>query len=249
MENEFNVKKLIGVIKKRFWIILVTTILFSVLNLINNQFLTKPRYETSSKLIVNAGTPDLMNTLNVMMKEPSLLEHVVNRLDLNRSPEDLSEQITVENIGGSSIVKVTVVDSDPYLAAGIADTTAYMFKEEMPNILGFSDIKILSEAEINSNPINDDHLKKLLLGILVGFIVGIGIVFLLEFLDDTVRTEHSAELLLEVPVLGTISKMSKKNTMLSKSERLRIKAMEESYAINEKKASSINEQNQSNYFY
>ncbi|MEH7351860.1 Wzz/FepE/Etk N-terminal domain-containing protein, partial [Gottfriedia acidiceleris] len=82
MENEFNIKKLYGIIKKRIWILLVSMVLFSSLGVIYTFYFTTPQYSTSSKLIVNAKTPDLMNTLLVMVKEPLVLNIVINQLNL-----------------------------------------------------------------------------------------------------------------------------------------------------------------------
>ncbi|MFD4703677.1 YveK family protein [Gottfriedia sp. NPDC058432] len=246
MENEFNIKKLYAIIKKRIWILIVSISLFFALGGIYTVYLTTPLYSTSSKLIVNAKTPDLMNTLLVMVKEPSLLEYVIEQMNLNITSDDLSKEITVESVNGSSVVKITVVDSNPDLAAEIANTTADVFMNQMPNILGFKDIKLLSRAEVNNIPINENYSKYSIYGLLVGLAVGIGLVFLLDSLDDTVRSEQNVEELLGIPVLGTVSKMRKKNTSLSKSER-KLNAMKEEYhAINEQKIITIKEQNQSN---
>ncbi len=240
MENELSIKKIMVLMKKRIWIIFAFSIFFSTLGGVYSVFLTKKLYETSSKLIVNATSPEMMNTLLVMIKEPSLLQNVVNDLNLNISSEDLSKQIYPESIGGSSIVRISVVYSDPKLAAEIADTTANVFVNQIPKILGFKDTRLLSDAQINNSPINADYTKKILLGLLAGVIAGVGFVFLLNFLDDTVRSENDVEVLLGTPVFGVISKMNKKNTVLKKSEMLRIQAKEDTYANNEQKIISLN---------
>lgn len=246
LENEFNIKKLAAIIKKRIWILIVSISLFFGLGGIYTVYLTTPLYSTSSKLIVNAKSPDLMNTLLVMVKEPSLLEYVIDQMNLKITSDELSKEITAESVNGSSIVKITVVDSDPNLAAEIANTTADVFINQMPNLLGFKDIKFLSRAEVNNEPINENYSKYSTYGFLVGLVVGIGLIFLLDSLDETVRSEQSVEELLGIPVLGTVSKMKKKNTSLSKSER-ELNAVEEEYrAINEPKIITFKEQDQSN---
>ncbi|GGI16696.1 YveK family protein [Gottfriedia solisilvae] len=240
MENELSLKKILELIKKRIWLIIVFSIFFSTLGGGYSLFFTKTLYETSSKLIVNATSPEMMNTLLVMIKEPSLLQNVVDDLDLKVSAEELSKQIFPESIGGSSIVRISVVYSDPELAVEIANSTANAFVNQIPQILGFKDTRVLSEGQINSNPINDDLLKNILLGLLVGLIAGVGYVFLLDFLDDSVRSEQDVEVLIGIPVLGVISKMNKKNTTLKKSDMLRVETREDSYANNEQKVISLN---------
>ncbi|MEH7402268.1 Wzz/FepE/Etk N-terminal domain-containing protein [Gottfriedia acidiceleris] len=247
MENEFNIKKLYGIIKKRFWILLVSIGLFTSLGGIYTYYFTMPQYSTSSKLIVNAKTPELMNTLLVMVKEPSLLRKVINQMNLNTTPDELSKEITAESINGSSVVQITAVDLDPKLAAEIANTTANVFMNQMPGLLGFKDIKFLSYAEVNTVPTNDSYSSYIIYGFLVGIVLGIALIFLLDSLDDTVRSEQSVEDLLGIPFFGTISKMNKKNTSLSKIEsKLNMKG--DYRAAKEHKIIKQNRQNQSSNF-
>ncbi|WP_176545110.1 YveK family protein [Bacillus sp. AFS041924] len=240
MENELSVKRIFELMKKRVWLIAVVSILFSALCGIYSFYFTKTQYETSSKLIVNATTPEMMNTLLVMIKEPTLLENVVKELNLNISPEELSNSITPENVAGSQLVEIKVIDTNPRIAKEIADSTAKVFMSQIPNILGFKDTKIYSYAQVNEQPTNNDYLKKALLGFVVGIIVGIGFIFLLDFLDDTVKSEENTELLLGIPVFGSISKFNKKNTILEKNEMLRLEERGETYGNSEQKVISLN---------
>ena len=43
------------------------------------------------------------------------------------------------------------------------------------------------------------------IALVVGLMAGVGIAFLLEYLDNTVKTEHDIERILELPVLGAIA--------------------------------------------
>lgn len=219
MEKEINIKKLLYVIKKRIWIVIVLSILFSALGGIYSVFFTKPLYESSARMIVNAE-PELMNTLLVMIEEPSFLEYVIVDLGIDMTPERLSEQVSAESIEGSSIVKISVIDSNPQEAQDIADATVKAFQKEIPKLLGFKDINIFSEAKLSSYPINNDHETKIILGFLVGAIAGVCLIFLLNFFDDTIRSEQEIEQLLGLPVFGSVSKMNTKKTTLIKKRSL-----------------------------
>lgn len=223
-----NIKRLLTLMKKRVWLIFVITILFSMLATLYSVYFTKPLYESSSRMIVNAN-PELMTTLMVMIKEPSFLENVVDEMDLNRTPEELSKQISASSIGGSAIVKISVFDTDPKLAAQIADTTAIVFKQQIPTLLGFSDINILSKAKINSFPINENHVRNIMLGFLGGLIAGVGLIFLLDLLDNTIKSERGAEQLLGIPVLGSVSKMKKKHFTKKMNKEIKLTVRRESY--------------------
>ena len=96
------------------------------------------------------------------------------------------------------------------MAASIANTTAKVFKEEIPNIIGFNDVQLLSDAKVVPYPINDNGNRMVMIGFVLGLVAGIGLVFLLESLDDSVKSEEDVEEFLGVPVLGKVSKMNKK---------------------------------------
>ena len=78
------------------------------------------------------------------------MEKVVQDLNLDRSPETLAGQITVQSIDASQVVSISVVDTDPKMAANIANTTAKVFKEEILNIVGFNNVQLLSDAKIDT---------------------------------------------------------------------------------------------------
>ncbi|CEG28655.1 YveK family protein [Bacillus sp. B-jedd] len=221
MDKEINIKKLLNIIRNRLWILIIVSIISTTLGGLYSFYITNPLYKTSSKLIVNTDDK-LMNTLMVMIKEPGFLEHVVKEMDLNTSPEELSQRISAGSIGGSSIVEISVIDSKPEKAADIANIAANVFKREMEKTFGLDDIRIYSEAKINSAPININHGNKIVLSFIIGIIAGMGLIFLLDFMDNTVRTESLAEQLLEAPVLGNVSKMNKKTTAQKKNIREKI---------------------------
>jgi capsular polysaccharide biosynthesis protein len=230
--KEINVKKIFEMIMSRIWIVLVLSVLFATVGGFYSYYFTKPLYETSTKLIVNADDK-LMNTLMVMIKEPSFLEHVVKELELKKTPEQLSQQISAGSIGGSSFVNISVIDPDPVLAAKIANASADIFKREMKATFELQDIRIYAAAKVDSTPLNINHQNMIVLSLIIGIIAGVGLIFLLDFMDNSIRTENYAEQLLEIPVLGSVSKMNKKNTGLHRNGNKMVEVRRHSFETND----------------
>ena len=134
--KEINLKEVFAVIKKRYWMVLALMVIFGLLGFIYGQLSTNPLYQTSSRIIIKAGAED-RTTLQVIMKDSTIMEKVVERLKIDRSPEALAGQITVQSIDNSQVVSISVIDSDPTMAASIANTTAKVFKEEIPKYCWF----------------------------------------------------------------------------------------------------------------
>jgi capsular polysaccharide biosynthesis protein len=103
------------------------------------------------------------------------------------------------------------MDTDPLRAAKIADTTAQVFKDQVPAIVGQDYVRLLSNAKVDPLPINQKNYNKIIYSVIFGLVVGVGLAFLIESLDDTIRSDREIEAILGVPVLGRISKMNKKN--------------------------------------
>jgi capsular polysaccharide biosynthesis protein len=208
--KDINLKELFYVIKKRLWVIVVIALITTSLGAYHSYSNNTPLYQTSSRIIIGA-TLDSRTTLQVIIKDSTVLDKVVKELGLKQSPEALAGQITVESIDNSQVVSIGVTDTDPNRAAQIANTTAKVFKDEVPNIMNFNGVRLLSEARVNPWPINQSQNKMIMIYLVIGLVIGIGLVFLLDSLDDSLRLVSDVEELLELPVLGKVSKMHKKN--------------------------------------
>ncbi|MBG9837761.1 MULTISPECIES: YveK family protein [Bacillus cereus group] len=213
MNKEINLKNLFNVIWKRLWILLLFTTLTTVGGAMYSMYIKTPLYASSARVIVQANA-ETMNTLKAMVNEPVILEKVAAELNINRSAGALSGQISTESVQGSQIMRINVVDMDPVLAHKIANTTATVYKQEVANILNFNNVSILPEDPVQkkSMPININHFKTILIAFTLGMVLSIGFIFLLDSLDERIKSERRIEQLLDVPVLGGISKVNKKNT-------------------------------------
>ena len=209
--KEISLKELFDIIYRRLWIIILLIIIFTSIGYYLSRDYT-PMYQTSARINIFAddGT---RNTLKVLLKDTVILSEVVEKLDLPINPETLSQNITVSIIEGTSIVSISVTYWDPTLAAQIANTTVDIFKKEVGKIVEFEgEIKPYYEAEVKPNPINSKDNSTIIMGAALGMILGIGLAFLINTFDNRIRTEQEIETLIGYPIIGRISKMTKKNT-------------------------------------
>lgn len=70
--------------------------------------------------------------------------------------------------------------------------------------LSASNISVIDLAEVPRKPVSPDRKKNLLMSLLLGLFGGIGLCFLLEYLDDTIKGPDDVERLVELPSLGII---------------------------------------------
>ncbi|WP_432363793.1 YveK family protein [Sporosarcina sp. UB5] len=224
MEETISLQDLFKTLKKRAILILLTMLLaVTVAGVISFLVLT-PIYQASTQILVNQqkveqnqfNTQDiqanlqLINTYNVIIKSPAILTKVIENLDLNTTPAQLTGKITVNSAQNSQVVNVSVQHPEPFMAVDIANTTAEVFQEEIQHLMNVDNVNILSPAVLaeDPKPIKPDPYLNMAIAAVVGLMLGVGIAFLLEYLDTTVKTEQDIEELLNLPILGLVSPIS-----------------------------------------
>lgn len=226
MEESISLKELFLTLKKRMWLIASITIVAVLITGLVSYFVLTPIYSASTQILVNQSKSEeslyqnyevqtslqLINTYSVILKSPRILNEVIGELNLSMSADELNEEITVESESDSQVVNITVEDKSPTMAANIANTTAKVFQKNIANIMNVDNVAILAEATISDNPtpIKPQPILNMLIGLVVGLMVGVGLAFLLEYMDNTIKTEQDIENLFNVPVLGVIPIVSNK---------------------------------------
>ncbi len=229
-DKEINLKEYFAVIKSRFWIVIVLAILTTTGGYFYSQYTNVPLYETSTRIIIGTENQD-MKTLMVMIKDPIIMEKVKNELNLQGSAEGIANRITVEQVDESRVVRISVIDTDPEEAVAIANATAKTYKSEIVKLLDFKEVQLLSEAKLNPFPINESQNKVVMAAAVFGLIAGVGLIFLLDSLDGTVKRENDVEAILGVPVIGNVSNMNKKKFVSKKSKAKSYEVRSESVDI------------------
>ncbi|WP_110112035.1 Wzz/FepE/Etk N-terminal domain-containing protein [Bacillus sp. CGMCC 1.16541] len=221
MEETISLKELFQTLKKRLWLITFITAIAAIVSAVVSFFVLTPVYESKTQLLVNQTKSDqqfynpgevqtnvqLINTYNVIIKSPAILNKVAEQLNLDKTVDQLNGQIQVSSATNSQVVEITVQDPSPHVAAKIANKTAQVFQSEISNIMNVDNVSILSTAEVKEDvsPVKPQPLLNVAIAIVVGLMLGVGVAFLLEYLDNTIKTEQDIENVLGLPVIGVIT--------------------------------------------
>ncbi|GAB6615928.1 YveK family protein [Bacillus cereus] len=228
MEETISLKELFHILRKRLAMILAITFIVAIVMAIISFFFMTPLYQSSTQILVNQkkqeGTAiqigeiqsniQLTNTYKVIIKSPVILEQVNEKLNLKMTAQDLTGKINVANEKDSQVISITVEDKNPKLARDIANATADVFKGEVAKIMNVDNVTVLSKAEVaeNQSPIKPRPMLNVAIACIVGLIASVGLAFLLEYLDNTVKKEEDVENLLGLPVLGIVARMDEETT-------------------------------------
>ncbi|NBI29318.1 YveK family protein [Chengkuizengella marina] len=225
MEESISLKEIYEIVKKRIWLILTITVIATLISAVVSLFILTPIYQSSTQILVNntksenngldindiRTNTELINTYSVIIKSPAILDIVIEELELNRSYGALKSQINVKPENNSQVVSIVVEDKNPVLAANIANRIASVFKTSIVDLMNnnVDNVSVLAEAKISENPspIKPNSTLNIAIAIVLGLMAGVGLAFLLDYLDNTVKTEQDIVNLLDLPVLGSISQI------------------------------------------
>lgn len=122
---------------------------------------------------------------------------------------DLDRQIQVINASVTQIVtlKATVDEKNELIAA--CDAEIESTDKQLQPILASQieereAVKLIQPAVEPTTPISPNRSTNLTLGAVIGFIGGVALAFLLDYLDDTIRTKDELAKIADVPLLGIV---------------------------------------------
>lgn len=219
MEETIDLREYFAIIKKRFWIIAIITVVAMVVSGVISFFMLSPVYESKSTLIVNTEKNEetqmitgdqfsvsqkLAVTYGEIIKSRKVLESVISNLKLDSEYEDLVEKITVSPVKDTQIISISVQDTNPKKARDIANEIPKVFEKEVKRITKANDIQVIDKAILPENPIKPNKMMNVAIAAVLGMMIGLFIVFLLEYLDNKIKTPQDVEKHLDLPILGVI---------------------------------------------
>lgn len=211
------------IIKKGKWVLLSLPIIAMITSAIISFFVLTPRYEASTTLMVGKtySGPDammlqyndiltanqLVKTYSEIAKSRAVVEKVIKSENLDVTYEALSQGIDVKPVKDTQLIQITVEDVDPERAARLANFTANIFIGKVTEIMKVDNVNIVDRAVVPDAPVKPNKKLNVVIAGVVGLMLGLGIIFLLEFLDRTIKTGDDVQRHLDLPVLGVIPKI------------------------------------------
>jgi len=205
------------IISKRWWLIG----LIAVIGLIGGVMLTlimTPMYRSAVKISVNPARPEygtaltinnLLSNYSLQLTTVRLAQDVVDQLRLDIAPETLLGRVKVAPQQDNFMLLIEVDDPDPHMAEQIAATLAATFvnqytaaNAEAPrqDRIDLSVLDAPDPARLNKPRLEINTMA----GLLGGLILGVLLVFVMEYVDDTLKTGDDVERVMALPTLAAI---------------------------------------------
>lgn len=209
----------VEIIKKRMGLILSVTIGAALISAIMSIFVLNPVYESKALMIVGK-TPNsdqdkvqyndvmmyqnLVKTYAEVAKSERVAKETIEKTGYDMKTSELKDKLTVTPKPGTQILEITVQSDTAEKAYKLTDTLSKVFVEQVSVYMNTNDVKIMDEAQLSSKPIKPRKTLNVVIAAILGFMASLGIAFLMEYLDNTIKTESDVEKYLGLTVLASV---------------------------------------------
>jgi capsular polysaccharide biosynthesis protein len=223
-ENFTSLNDSLQVLRRRLWVVAMTALVLAGAVTAFGLW-QKPAYDVSAKILVSqkpAGDEEAYGSLSsdvqgLQMLTRTVAEAVVSRrvaesalreLNLQMKAETLSSSLSVQPVEDTQFVSISYQDSNPARATEVVNAIANASADQIPRISPSTAVTVTvwepaQEPEVSAvSKLARDGVLALLLGTMLGF----GLVFLLERLDNSRWLSEEAERVSGIPILAVIPK-------------------------------------------
>ncbi len=223
MEQELDLYELWQVIAKRWIMIVLLPVLAVAAGTVVSIFVLTPQYQASTTLLVMKPTDttqilyqdiqvsrQLVDTYREIARSSTVLNKVVGNLQLPYSTNALRNQVDVTSVRNTEIINISATNPDPETARNIANEVARVFMSEVVDIYKVENVSLVDAATTPGGPISPRVQLNVAVALVVGLMAAVGLAFLQEYLDKTIKTPEDVQKHLQIPVLGIIPYVDKK---------------------------------------
>ena len=220
-EYGLSPKQIFGVIRRRWWVIVLTAIVL-VGGALGLSYSKVPIYQASIKIIVGqelnrdvpgsltgdvTGLQQFTRTAAQVVNTRPVAEEVIRELNLSTTPEVLLANLSVEQVNETQVIEVSYLDPDPQTAKQVADAIGEVFSRQISELTPNTEYitaTLWERALPPEAPVSPQPQRNALLALVLGAILGVGLALLLEYFDDSWRSSEEVEQISGLPTLGVI---------------------------------------------
>ena len=219
LDETIDLRELLSILRRNLLYIIIATLVASIIGMVISMFFMTPIYEASATMIVNksekSSNPDLtyndilltqklVKTYSVIMQSNTVLNRVINELGLDMDANKLRSMLSVSSVNDTEVIKIVVSSDNPALAADIANEITRQAPSEIIRAVKAGSVEVIDPASVPVNPVKPNKAMNTAIAGILGAMLSIGVIFLKNYLDDTIKSEEDIRDKIGLPVLGVL---------------------------------------------
>ena len=217
-EITIDLTELFMALWSKLHIIIMAGVLGALIAFVGTSFFITPKYTSETKVYVltradssagvtytdlQTGAQLTQDYMELATSRP-VLEQVIAVLNLDLTPEELKNMISVNTPEGTRILSITVQSEDPKEAKEIADAVRESVSIQITEIMDADAVNTVEEGNLPTSPSSPSVSRNIALGALFGLVLAMGVITLIFILDDTIKTPDDVEHYLGLNTLTSI---------------------------------------------
>ena len=220
--EEINIKDFFNYLKKYIFIICGVVVIFVIGVFIYDKSIKKPLYTTYTTIILTKSNETqtsttitqndillnqkLVETYTRIIKSKLVLDQVISETGITYTAEELGQNVAVEAYENTEMLKISVTDSDPELAASIANSIAQVFSGEVAKIYQMNNISVIDIAQVPEEVSNNTLTRDIFIALFISIFGSIGVIFIIYYFDDSIKLTDDLEEEIGMPVIAKVFK-------------------------------------------
>lgn len=227
--EEINIRDFLSYLKKYIVIIACVVAVFIIGVCIYNTSIKIPLYTTYTTIVLTKSNESqvtnstitqndillnqkLVSTYREIIKSKLVLEQVISETGITYKVEELSRNVEVTALADTEILKISVTDKDPELAASIANSIAEVFSSEISKIYQINNISVVDIAQVPDKISNNTLVRDLFIALFISLFGTTAVIFVIYYFDDSIKLTDNLEEEIAMPVVAKVFKSDVKSS-------------------------------------
>jgi capsular polysaccharide biosynthesis protein len=217
-EKEIKIQDIFKILKSKWPIIVGAAITIATFIGLMSFFLIKPVYQANTKVFIGKEDSyhtaydnsdvimyqNLLKTYSELMKTNDLIRNAIHNENLDITPSEVSRTLKITPMQDTQILQISYQNNDNILAKEVLVAVVDEFMKESKELIQNGTVIVIESAVLPEYPVSPNKGKNIALAFLGGLMIGIAIVLLREYIDDTLKTKEQTEKEMEIAVIGMI---------------------------------------------
>ena len=213
-----SVMEMLTLVKRHLVMILAAGLIGGFLTFTVCSLFVAPVYKASAKMIVNSrveqsgtvtndqitSSQKLVDTYAIIIRSQTVLNPVIENLDLPISYARLQKMVSVSSVNGTQVMQIAVEGTDSEMALRIVDEIVKICPVTIMDALEAGSVKVIENAYLQPAPVGPNTNLLTLLATFLCVFVAVAVLVVRFVLDNTYKSDEDLRDDLGFPVLGVI---------------------------------------------
>ena len=232
MEKEYNPERgdlyfadLLQLLRRYLYVFRIAVLLTGALGFAVSKWFMTPKYETAVMMIVNTkqantstvtndnitSAQNLVATYSVIIKSNTVLDRVIDDLQLDLTYHDLYDMVYVSAVDDTQIMRVAVRDTDIERSKRIVSQLVAIAPGIIVDAAEAGSCKVISKVATGEKPVYPNTKRNTAFAMAIGLLVSVLIVVIREVTKEVhIVDDSDVKKYLGLPILGVIPEIEGK---------------------------------------